>query len=243
MFLELKDDNYFKQYYFDILKYKLAGSSLNLEKMNSNISSIGDALNVVNQLSAINYIFNENIDYDHMEFMRKVCEIVKLVSGGEISDFRKTKADVYGSKLTRSKPNMIRNDLYYLIDEYNYKLGLAKRANELFEVEAYFHMRFLHIHPFEDANGRTARILLTYNLSKHNLAPCIITEENKKAYCNLIENSDVLSLADFFYELSIKELNEMVAVYKNLDDRGLLSGNKMTKEQEERYKKKIRYMK
>lgn len=237
MFLELREENMFKKVYFDLLKYQLTRGSLMLEGINPEATNTEQSMKVYDQLSAINYMFNENIDYSHMGFTRTLCDVVNLVSGGEISNFRTTCASVNGSTVERSKASMIRNDLWYLIDNYNYMLNNAKTEKDLFEVEAYFHIRFLHIHPFEDANGRTARILLTYNLSKNNLAPAIITMERKKEYCDYIENSNYKELAKLFEELSSKELEIMIAIYKDLDKRGLIKENKLSDSQEKELKK------
>ena len=197
-------------------------------------------MKIYNQLNAINYMFEDLKNHDdklsHFEFTNLVCDVANLVSGGEESDFRKTKAIVNGSKVARSKASMIRNDLWYLIDDYNYMIEHAKNEKEIYEIEATFHIRFLHIHPFEDANGRTARILLTYNLAKNNLAPCIITKEIKEEYCNYIENNDIKGLARMFEKLSNIELKNMISLYKSLDEKGLIESNKMNKEQEEAYK-------
>ena len=130
---------------------------------------------------------------------------------------------------------MIRNDLWYLIDDYNYQIKNCKTEREIFEVEAQFHIRLLHIHPFEDCNGRTSRIFLFYNMCKNNLAPVIITNEVKEQYCLLIENGDYKGLADLFEKLSKKELEVMVALYRELDEKGLINTNKMNEEQEVEY--------
>lgn len=242
MFLELQDDNVFKKIYFDVLKYQLTNGSLQLEGISSDGESIEQSLNIYNQLCAINYVFNGNMDYSHIGFLQSVCEIAKLVSGEEIVDFRKTQAEVNGSNVERSKAAYIRNDLMYLIDNYNYFMRNAKTNRERFEIEARFHIDFLHIHPFEDANGRTARIILTYNLAKNNLAPCIITIANKREYCDYIENGDFKGLANLFEELSKKELQMMISIYKDLDQKGLIDGNKMSLEQEDRYLKRQKYL-
>ena len=173
----------------------------------------------------------------HFEFTNLVCEIADLVSGGEVSDFRKTKAIVNGSKVERSKPQMILNDLWYLIDDYNYMISQAKTSDEIMEAEAIFHIRFLHIHPFEDANGRTARILLAYNMAKNNIAPPIITKATKAEYCDCIEHNDYKRLKILLEKLSKNELNTMISLYKELDEKGLIESNKMTEEQYKKYQK------
>lgn len=243
MFLELQDNNLFKKQYFDLLKYQLTRGSLQLEGIDAEAITVEQSMKVYNQLSAINYMFDRGFDNSYFGFTELLCEVAKYVSGGEINDFRKTRAIVNGSNVERSRASMIRNDLWYLIYNYNYLLSKAESNKDLFKVEAFFHIRFLHIHPFEDGNGRTARILLTYNLAKHNLAPCIITMDRKTEYCDYIENSNEEGLAKLFEELSLQELKTMIAVYTDMDKRGLIETNKMSDEQEMRLKNKIRYIK
>ena len=239
MFLELKNENEFKRNYFDTLKYRLAYGSLELEGLSGDLAEITQSMKIFNQLNAINFIFGDKDhekELSHYEFTNLVCDVVNHVSGGEISDFRKTKAIVQGSKVERSKASMIRNDLWFLIDDYNYMIKNAKSMKEICEIEAIFHIRFLHIHPFEDANGRTARILLAYNMAKNNLAPCIITKEIKREYCDYIERNDIKGLARLFEKLSQMEIKNMLVLYKDLNEKGLIETNNMTKEQEEAYK-------
>ena len=240
MFLELKNENGFKRNYFDTLKYRLAYASLEIEGIDDDLAKLTQSMKIFNQLNAINFVFSDKEKHEnelsHFEFTNLVCEIANLVSGGEISDFRKTQAIVQGSSVERSRASMIRNDLWYLIDDYNYMVKNAKSMKELCEIEAIFHIRFLHIHPFEDSNGRTARILLAYHMAKNNLAPCIITKELKKEYCDYIENNDIKGLARMIEKLSQLEIKNMLTLYKDLNERGLIETNNMTKEQEEAYK-------
>ena len=246
MFLELqnKDGNYRKRY-FDMLKYRLAYGSLELEGIEGDLADEIQSLKISNQLDAIDYIFEYNIDANisPMEYLNLLCEIADRTTGGEVSYFRKTKACVIGSNVERSNPAMIRNDLYYLVDDYKYWISNCKSVDELYEIEARFHIRLLHIHPFEDGNGRTARTILVYNLCNHNIAPCIITKEVKKEYCDYIENGDEKKLADLIKRLSHKEFKNMLSLYKELDRKGLIEDNIMSPELEEKYSDAVKALK
>ncbi len=244
MFLEFKNEGTFKRKYFEMLKYRLAYGSLELEGITDDLASARQALKILNQLNAINYIFEMPEEkLSHMAFTNLLCDLVERVTGGEVSNFRTTEAIVSGSKVARSHPQMIRNDLWYLIDDYNYQISNCHNRDNLYEIEANFHIRLLHIHPFEDGNGRTARIILAYNMCKHNLAPCIITKEIKREYCDLIEKGDYKGLAKLIEELSKKEMGIMVSLYKELDSKGRIDENKMSPEQEKTYNeiKKTRF--
>ena len=239
MFIELKKKGTFKNEYFDLLKYRLAYSSLEIEGIDDNLASAKQSLKINQQLEAINFAFDELCDdeIDRFHFNKFVCDIEDKVTGGELSNFRKTVAVVQGSNVERSKPQNIPIDMIYLIDDYLYQISRCKTDHDFFVAEANFHIRFLHIHPFEDGNGRCARILLAYNLCRNDLAPCIITKEAKKEYCDLIEKGDVEGLANMFEKLSKEELDVMISLYMRLDERGLIKENKMNKRQEAEYEK------
>ena len=230
MFLELKNKNSkYRQMYFDTLKYRLAYGSLELEGIDGDLADANQSMKIYNQLNAINYMFERPDDEElsPMHNLHLLCDIAERVTGGEVSNFRTTTASVVGSNVQRTQPNMIRNELYYLFDDYNYWLSNCHSVDELFEIEARFHIRLLHIHPFEDGNGRTARILLVYNLCRHDLAPCIITKEIKREYCDYIERGDEKGLAALFKRLSEKELVSMISLYTELDNKGLIEENKL----------------
>lgn len=52
---------------------------------------------------------------------------------------------------------------------------------------AELHTRFVKIHPFVDSNGRTARLLLNFELMKAGYPPAIIRKEDQLAYHDALE--------------------------------------------------------
>nr|WP_295926037.1 Fic family protein [uncultured Dyadobacter sp.] len=68
-----------------------------------------------------------------------------------------------------------------------------------------FHYRFIRIHPFDDGNGRTARILMNFILMKFNFPPVIIKTADKGNYLSALQLADA-GLIDPFVEYIAKNL-------------------------------------
>jgi Fic family protein len=94
--------------------------------------------------------------------------------------------------------------------EWFRKETLEKSAHPIL-IAAIFHHRFTHIHPFDDGNGRLARILMNLILMQNGLPPVIIKADRKDQYISALikadagEETDLLTLiAD--YEIYSQEL-------------------------------------
>jgi Fic family protein len=52
-----------------------------------------------------------------------------------------------------------------------------------------FHLKYEQIHPFENGNGRTGRLIMNKILIQNSMLPMIIFKENYKSYSNSIASS------------------------------------------------------
>ena len=62
---------------------------------------------------------------------------------------------------------------------------------------ALFHYRFIRIHPFDDGNGRVARILMNFILMQFGYPPVIIKTEDKENYYAVLRLADADELEPF----------------------------------------------
>lgn len=83
----------------------------------------------------------------------------------------------YGDRFEYASPEETPGLMADLVDWYN----TAEREGKLSPVElaALFHYRYIRIHPFEDSNGRIARLMVNYILTRHNY-PMIVVRSRKK---------------------------------------------------------------
>lgn len=57
-------------------------------------------------------------------------------------------------------------------------------------IASWFHHAFTQIHPFQDGNGRMARLLASLILIKHGLFPLTVKREDKVSYIDSLEKAD-----------------------------------------------------
>lgn len=71
-----------------------------------------------------------------------------------------------------------------------YNQAEAERSMSPIELAALFHYRYIRIHPFEDGNGRIARLLMNYILTKHDYPMLVIRSKAKKQYLDALGKAD-----------------------------------------------------
>ncbi len=77
-----------------------------------------------------------------------------------------------------------------------YKSEISNRANSII-LAAELHYKFIRIHPFDDGNGRTARILMNLTLMRFGFPPIIIKTQDKNNYFYALSQADAGNIEIF----------------------------------------------
>lgn len=173
-----------------------------------------DTLEITGHNEAINWV----IDLVKMErpltenFIRELHSLLLQDSYKESKNAdgvlvpRKISAGKY--KTTANHVETVTGEIFYfatpeetpakMFDLLNWYSQKAKEENvNPILVAAEFHYRFIRIHPFDDGNGRTARILMNFILMQFGFPPVIIKTEDKANYFAALQMADAGNIEAF----------------------------------------------
>ncbi len=95
----------------------------------------------------------------------------------------------YGDRFEYASPEETPALMTDLINWYNSEEELGRLSPV--ELAALFHYRYIRIHPFEDGNGRIARLLVNYILSRHGLPMIVVRSRKKQEYLEALHQADL----------------------------------------------------
>ena len=164
---------------------------LDIEGHDEAVRAIADA---VERDESLNEVFIRNL---HGVLLKKPYEIdaitpdaqptKRLISIGEYktrpNNVRTTTGEVYYF----TPPEQVKPAMSDLIDWYR---KAEAEGEHPIVVAATFHYRFVRIHPFDDGNGRLARLLMNMILVKHGYTVAIIPIQERNRYIESLEQAD-----------------------------------------------------
>lgn len=86
-------------------------------------------------------------------------------------------------------------------------------------VAALAHYNLVRIHPFDDGNGRGARILMNLILMQHGYFPAVIRTERKRAYLDALKTADQGDSAPFIQFIATELAETMERVIADLQSK------------------------
>lgn len=202
----------FYEEYFNLLINRVTHSSMSLEPDLGNPDDSTNAIRLRDSMRAfkilIDYFFSCMPITEDL-----IIQVANMINDGSLyisNGYRKIDSAYIADT---NIPIVSSKDIPVKMFELLTKYKTEWKNLDPFEREAKFHIEFIRIHPFEDGNGRTSRLLLNFNLLIQGKAPVIITNDLLEYYRNCIQNYDIDNLKRIFEIQSYQEKNIIEQLY------------------------------
>lgn len=122
----------------------------------------------------------------------------------------------YGNHFEYASPEETPALMSDLVEWYN----KAEQSGKFTPVElaAMFHYRYIRIHPFEDGNGRVARLMVNYILSRHGYPMIVVRNRKKDEYLEALHKTDLTvgSTPSLGAHASKRDMQQFLTYFTNL---------------------------
>ena len=157
-----------------------------VEEMNGHFLMFNKMLDTLEESLSTNLI-----KQFHYELKSGVFE--DRANGYAIGDYKK-RPNMIGMYPT-VRPEKVDQEMSFLMDWYH-------QQEVDISILAEFHARYESIHPFQDGNGRTGRLLLFRECLKKEIIPIVIEDANRNEYIDALkvyrEEKDIIKLIELF---------------------------------------------
>lgn len=135
----------------------------------------------------------------HKTLLREDYTVYKNLPGGQTTSYTihagryKTRPNSvitrYGDRFEYASPEETPALMADLVEWYN-KAEQSGRFTPV-ELAALFHYRYIRIHPFEDGNGRIARLMANYILARQGYPMIVVRSRKKNEYLEALHKTDL----------------------------------------------------
>lgn len=150
--------------------------------------SIREHLEVINHREAILFLeelVNKNKPFSERNIKDLHRLVLKNIDNENAGIYRHENVMISGAKHRPPEHLLIGEQMERMVTEYNERW----REKHPIERAALLHGEFVKIHPFIDGNGRTARLLLNFELMKNGYPPAIIKAEMRPEYYDSLDQA------------------------------------------------------
>lgn len=130
------------------------------------------------------------------ELIKDIHQVVmeNIIEGGL---YRSYNVRITGAGFTPPDWMEVRNNMKWFMADFE-----AKKSDlNPIELASYVHAEFVRIHPFQDGNGRTARLILNFILIKKGFQPVIIEAKDCTLYYKSMNDYSVKGDLESFYNI------------------------------------------
>jgi len=194
----------------------LSETKVALEGITIGGKTIKEHLEVINHKEAILYVEDivrrqEPLSEWQMKSIHRL--ILKSIDDEHAGAYRNENVIISGA--THIPPDFVQVKalMEELIQQYDHNW---QTNVHVVERSSLLHIEFVKIHPFIDGNGRTARLLLNFELMKNGYPPIIIEKEDRAEYYTALDLAHTTGDPGRFVNLVARTLNKTFDLYLRL---------------------------
>lgn len=164
----------------------LSETKVVLEGITIGGKSVTEHLETINHQEAIEYVealIKEKADLTEWTLKNLHQIILKEIDDHNAGKYRTENVTISGAKHIPPNHILLPESMQKLFAEYHHEW------NDYHPVikACLLHGEFVKIHPFIDGNGRTARLILNFELMKYGYTPIVITRERRAEYYEALD--------------------------------------------------------
>jgi Fic family protein len=151
--------------------------------------SLSEHFEAINHKEGIQYLYDfvkkkKELSEDTILALHKI--ILKNIDDTEAGHYRTSNVMITGA--VHIPPSAVKiKKLTGEFFEWYYK---NKKKMSVAELAAWVHYKIVHIHPFIDGNGRTARLLMNLILIQNGYPPAVILNVDRQKYYRALKDAD-----------------------------------------------------
>lgn len=170
-----------------------------------------DHLEIINHKEAIEYIedlVSKNVKLSEYDIKAVHYLILKEIDSTNAGKYRQENVFISGAKHVPSVYLNVPYEMQKMIEKYQSWKDLHPVVRA-----CYLHGEFVKIHPFIDGNGRTARLLLNFELIQSGYPPVVIKTENRADYYDALDKAHTTNDYTDFIKIIVDLVNESENLY------------------------------
>ncbi|RPI74990.1 MAG: Fic family protein [Desulfobacteraceae bacterium] len=199
----------------------LEGNTLSLQETDLVINrgvtiggkSLKEHFEAINHIGAVKYLYRFSAKKEAFseEFILRLHKfILTNIDDASAGSYRHHNVRILGSYHLPPNAQKIGKLMREFVDWYY----LNDKSLSVAELSAQVHYRLVHIHPFLDGNGRTARLLMNLVLIQNGYPPAVIMNLDRKKYYRVLKEAD-LGKAEPFENFIGKSIERSLVIYLN----------------------------
>ncbi|MBN2982166.1 Fic family protein [Cohnella algarum] len=193
----------------------LSETKVALEGITVGGKTIKEHLEAINHKEAILYVeelVRSNEPFSEWQIKSIHGLILKGIMDDQAGVYRKQNVLISGAK--HIPPDF--SHVPFLMEQLAHWMVSQSKSLHAIERAARLHSEFVKIHPFVDGNGRTARLLLNFELMKNGYPPIVIEKENRLEYYSALDEAHTSGNPENFVAFISQKVDQTFDWYLNL---------------------------